>query len=89
MTTRSLIGRQFFRLLDQGIVEGDENYSGWPTRARSRCRKRFSGYEIKTSAITPWPSFQQRGFERVLKRIRREVDKGPDAFFRFHRCKRY
>ncbi len=69
-----------FRLLDQGIVEGNETIQvglrGPAVDAETLQWLRDKDVRYHTMA-----EFQQRGFERVLKRIRREVDKGPDAFF--------
>jgi arginase family enzyme len=69
-----------FRLLDQGIIEGNETIlvglRGPAVDAETLQWLRDNDVRYHTMA-----EFRQRGFDRVLKRILREVDKGPDAFF--------
>lgn len=69
-----------FLLLDQAIVEGDETIQvglrGPSVDVDTLQWLRDKGVRYHTMA-----EIQQRGFETVLKRVLREVDKGPDAFF--------
>lgn len=69
-----------FLLLDQEIVEGDETIQvglrGPSVDVDTLQWLRDKGVRYHTMA-----EIQQRGFETVLKRVLREVDKGPDAFF--------
>jgi agmatinase len=69
-----------FLLLDQGIVEGSETIQvglrGPGVDAETLRWLRSKEVRYHTMA-----EIQQRGYENVLKRILREVDKGPDAFF--------
>ena len=69
-----------FLLLDQGIVKGSETVQvglrGPAVDAETLQWLRDKGVRYHTMA-----EIQQSGFEKVLKRILREVKKGPDAFF--------
>ncbi len=69
-----------FLLLDQGIVEGSETIQmglrGPAVDVETLQWLRDKGVRYHTMA-----EIQQRGFEEVLKRMLREVDRGPDAFF--------
>jgi len=69
-----------FRLLDEGIVKGSDTIQvglrGPDVDASTLQWLRDQGVRYHTMA-----EIRQRGFEAVLKRVRREVDKGPDAFF--------
>ena len=69
-----------FLLLDQGIVEGSETIQmglrGPAVDAETLQWLRDKGVRYHTMA-----EIQQRGFEEVLIRMLREVDRGPDAFF--------
>jgi agmatinase len=69
-----------FLLLDQGIVKGSETVQvglrGPAVDAETLQWLRGKDVRYHTMA-----EIQQRGFEKVLKRVLREVDKGPDAFF--------
>ena len=69
-----------YLLLDQGIVEGSETVQvglrGPAVDAQTLRWLRDKEVRYHTMA-----EIQQRGFEKVLKRIVREVDKGPSAFF--------
>lgn len=69
-----------FRLLDQDIVEGNETI---------QVGLRGPGVDVDTLQwlrsnrvrYHTMAEIQKRGFENVLKRMLREVDKGPDTFF--------
>ena len=69
-----------FRLLDQGIVDGGETVQvglrGPALTVDTLQWLRDQGVRYHTMA-----EVRQRGFERVLKRMLREVDRGPDAYF--------
>jgi agmatinase len=69
-----------FRLLDEGIVAGRDTIQvglrGPDVDADTLQWLRDKGVRYHTMA-----EVQQRGFSAVLKRVLREVDKGPDAFF--------
>ena len=69
-----------FLLLDQGIIAGSDTVQvglrGPAVDAETLQWLRDTGVRYHTMA-----EIQRRGFERVLKRMLREVDKGPDAFF--------
>ena len=69
-----------FLLLDQGIVDGSETIQvglrGPAVDAETLQWLRDKGVRYHTMA-----EIQQRGFEEVLIRMLREVDRGPDAFF--------
>ena len=69
-----------FRLLDEGIVDGSDTIQvglrGPDVDASTLQWLRDEGVRYHTMT-----EIRQRGFEAVLKRVLREVDKGPDAFF--------
>ncbi len=69
-----------FLLLDQGIVDGSETIQvglrGPAVDVETLQWLRSQEVRYHTMA-----EIQQRGFENVLKRMLREVDGGPDAFF--------
>ena len=69
-----------FLLLNEEIVDGNETIQvglrGPAVNVETLRWLRDKKVRYHTMA-----EFQQRGFDRVLKRILREVDKGPDAFF--------
>ncbi len=69
-----------FRLLDQGIVDGSETIQvglrGPAVDIDTLQWLQSQGVRYHTMA-----EIQQRGFENVLKRMLREVDRGPDTFF--------
>lgn len=69
-----------FRLLDQDIVEGSETIQvglrGPAVDVDTLQWLRDNGVRYHTMA-----EIRKRGFENVLKRMLREVRKGPDAFF--------
>jgi agmatinase len=69
-----------FRLLDEGVVAGDDTIQvglrGPDVNADTLQWLRDQGVRYHTMA-----EIHQRGLGNVLKRVRREVDRGPDAFF--------
>ena len=69
-----------YRLLDQEIIAGNETVQvglrGPALTVDTLQWLRDQGVRYHTMA-----EIQQRGFERVLKNVLREVDRGPDAFF--------
>ena len=69
-----------FRLLDQDIVNGSQTVQvglrGPDVSAESLQRLRDKKVRYHTMA-----EIQKRGFANVMKRVLREVDKGPDSFF--------
>lgn len=72
--------RAIFRLLDDGIVKGSDTIQiglrGPDVDTDTLQWLRDQGVRYHTMA-----EIRQRGFAAVLKRVRREVDKGPAAFF--------
>ena len=69
-----------FLLLDQGIVEGSETVQVG-LRGPAVDTETLQWLRSKDVRYHTMAEIQQRGFETVLKRVLREVDKGPDAFF--------
>jgi agmatinase len=69
-----------FRLLDEGIVVGEDTVQvglrGPDVDADTLQWLRDQGVRYHTMA-----EIRQRGYSNVLKRVLREVDRGPDAFF--------
>jgi len=69
-----------FRLLDQDIVSGSDTVQvglrGPDVNAESLQWLRDNKVRYHTMA-----EIQKRGYANVMKRVLREVDKGPDAFF--------
>jgi arginase family enzyme len=69
-----------YRLLDQNIVNGSQivqvGLRGPDVSAESLQRLRDKKVRYHTMA-----EIQKRGFDKVMKRVLREVDKGPDSFF--------
>lgn len=69
-----------FRLIDQGVVNGSDTIQvglrGPDVDAAALRWLREAGVRYHTMA-----EVRQRGFDDVLKRVRREVQRGPDAWF--------
>jgi agmatinase len=69
-----------FRLLDEGTVDGESTIQiglrGSEVDTETLQWLRDQGVRYHTMA-----GIRQRGFEIVLKRVRREVARGPDAYF--------
>jgi len=72
--------QSIFRLLDEGIVEGRDTVQvglrGPDVRVETL--EWLRGKEVRYHTMA---EIGQRGFDKVLKRVLREVEKGPDAFF--------
>ncbi len=69
-----------FLLLDQGIVEGSETIQVG-MRGPDVDVETLQWLRSKDVRYHTMAEIQQRGFENVLRRMLREVDRGPDAFF--------
>jgi len=69
-----------FLLLDQGIVQGSETVQVG-LRGPAVDTETLQWLRSKDVRYHTMAEIQKRGFEKVLKRVLREVDKGPDAFF--------
>lgn len=69
-----------FLLLDQGIVKGDETIQVGlrGSAVDAKTLQWLRGQEVRYHTMA---EIQQSGFEKVLKRVLREVNKGPDAYF--------
>jgi agmatinase len=69
-----------FRLIEDGIVDGSDTIQiglrGHDVDAETLQWLRDKGVRYHTMA-----EIRLRGFSSVLKRVQREVDRGPDAFF--------
>lgn len=69
-----------FRLLDEGVVSGSDTIQvglrGRDVDAETLHWLRDQGVRYHTMA-----EVRQRGYDNVLKRVRREVQRGPDAYF--------
>jgi agmatinase len=69
-----------FRLLQEGVVQGSDTIQvglrGPDVDADTLQWLRSQGVRYHTMA-----EVRQRGFETVIKRVLREVERGPDAFF--------
>ncbi|MGB5688729.1 MAG: arginase family protein [Woeseiaceae bacterium] len=72
--------QSLFLLLDEGIVRGRDTVQvglrGPAVNVESLSWLRSKQVRYHTMA-----EIEQRGFDKVLKRVLREVDQGPDAFF--------
>jgi agmatinase len=72
--------QSLFLLLEEGIVDGSDTVQvglrGPEVSVQSLQWLRSKKVRYHTMA-----EIEQRGFDKVLKRVLREVDKGPDAFF--------
>lgn len=72
--------QSLFLLLEEGIVNGSDavqvGLRGPEVSVESLQWLRSKNVRYHTMA-----EIEQRGFDKVLKRVLREVDKGPDAFF--------
>jgi agmatinase len=72
--------QSIFLLLDEGIVNGSDTVQvglrGPAVNVETLQWLRSKNVRYHTMA-----EIQQRGFDKVLKRVLREVEKGPDAFF--------
>ncbi len=69
-----------FLLLDQGIVDGSETIQVG-LRGPAVDVETLQWLRSKEVRYHTMAEIQQRGYENVLRRMLREVDRGPDAFF--------
>lgn len=69
-----------FLLLDQGIVAGSDTIQVG-LRGPAIDAETLEWLRSKDVRYHTMAEIQQRGFEKVLKRVLREVDRGPDALF--------
>ena len=72
--------QSIFRLLDEGIVEGSDTVQVGlrGPDVSIEALQWLRGKEVRYHTMA---EIEQRGFDKVLKRVLREVEKGPDAFF--------
>ena len=69
-----------FLLLDEGLVDGSETVQVG-MRGSAVDVDTLQWLRSKKVRYHTMAEIQQRGFDNVLKRVLREVEKGPDAFF--------
>ena len=69
-----------FLLIDQGIVDGGETIQVG-LRGPAVDVETLQWLRSKDVRYHTMAEIQQRGFDNVLRRVLREVDRGPDAFF--------
>ena len=69
-----------FRLLDEGIVEGNETVQVG-LRGPAVDADTLQWLRDKSVRYHTMAEFQQRGSERVMQRVLQEVDSGPDTYF--------
>jgi agmatinase len=72
--------QSMFLLLDEGIVEGSETIQ-IGLRGAAVDPETLEWLRGKKVRYHTMAEIQHRGFDRVLKRVLREVEQGPDAFF--------
>jgi len=72
--------QSIFLLLDEGIVDGSDTVQVG-LRGPSVSVETLQWLRSKKVRYHTMAEIEQRGFDRVLKRVLREVEKGPDAFF--------
>ena len=72
--------QSIFRLLDDGIVNGSDTIQVG-LRGPDVDVDVLQWLRDKNVRYHTMTEIRQRGFDNVLKRVLREVDKGPDAFF--------
>ena len=72
--------QSMYLLLDEGIVAGSDTVQVG-LRGPSVSIEALQWLRSKDVRYHTMAEIQQRGFGTVLKRVLREVDKGPDAFF--------
>ena len=72
--------QSLFLLLDEGIVNGSDTVQVG-LRGRAVNVETLQWLRSKKVRYHTMAEIQQRGFDKVLKRVLREVEKGPDAFF--------
>jgi agmatinase len=72
--------QSMFLLLDEGIVDGSDTVQVG-LRGPAVDVETLQWLRDKKVRYHTMAEIQQRGFDTVLKRVLREVEKGPDAFF--------
>ena len=72
--------QSIFLLLDEGIVNGSDTVQVG-LRGPAVTVETLQWLRSKKVRYHTMAEIQQRGFDKVLKRVLREVEKGPDAFF--------
>jgi len=72
--------QSLFLLLDEGIVDGSDTVQVG-LRGRAVNVETLQWLRSKKVRYHTMAEIQQHGFDKVLKRVLREVEKGPDAFF--------
>ena len=72
--------QSIFLLLEEGIVDGNETIQVG-LRGPDVDVETLEWLRSKNVRYHTMAEIQQRGFAKVMKRVLREVDKGPDAFF--------
>ncbi len=72
--------QSIFLLLDEGIVDGSDTVQVG-LRGDAVNIETLQWLRSKKVRYHTMAEIQQRGFDKVLKRVLREVEKGPDAFF--------
>jgi len=72
--------QSIFLLLDEGIVNGSDTVQVG-LRGPAVDVETLQWLRSKNVRYHTMAEIQQRGFDKVLKRVLREVEKGPDAFF--------
>jgi len=72
--------RALFLLLDEGLVAGD-NTIPVGLRGPSVDETNLRWLQSQQVRYHTMEEIRQRGFEQVLRRVSREIAKGPDAFF--------
>jgi agmatinase len=69
-----------FRLLDEGVVKGSDTVLAG-MRGPALDLETLRWLRSKEVRYHTMAEIERRGFDKVVKRILREVDKGPEAFF--------
>ena len=72
--------QSIFLLLDEGIVKGSDTVQVG-LRGPDVDVETLQWLHSKKVRYHTMAEIQQRGVDKVMKRVLREVDKGPDAFF--------
>ena len=72
--------QSIFLLIDEGIVNGSDTVQVG-LRGQAVNVETLQWLRSKKVRYHTMAEIQQRGFDKVLKRVLREVEKGPDAFF--------
>jgi len=72
--------QSIFRLLDEGVVDGSDTVQVG-LRGPELSVEVLQWLRSKEVRYHTMAEIEKRGFDKVLKRVLREVEKGPDAFF--------